>query len=76
MEVSNASHYDGASAIAEAVSMAFANFRGKRNEIVISPTLNPQYRETIQSYHQGSNLIFYGESLPPNSVPEDLFRIY
>src|SRR5512141_2508532 len=37
MEVSNASHYDGATATAEAVNMAFANFRGKKRKIVMSP---------------------------------------
>ncbi len=37
MDVSNASHYDGATAVAEAVSMAYANFRGKRTKVVLSP---------------------------------------
>ena len=36
MEVSNASHYDGATAAAEAVVMAYSNFRGKRTRIVLS----------------------------------------
>src|SRR4030067_1392113 len=36
MEVSNASHYDGATAVAEAVNMAYHNFRGKRTRVVIS----------------------------------------
>src|SRR5512139_905913 len=53
MEVSNASHYDGATAAAEAVSMAYANFRGKRTRIVLSPALHPHYRETIRTYMQG-----------------------
>src|SRR4030042_3388780 len=39
MEVSNASHYDGATAVAEAVNMAFANFRGKRTRVVLSPAV-------------------------------------
>jgi glycine dehydrogenase subunit 1 len=61
MEVSNASHYDGATATAEAVGMAVANFRGKRTKIVLSPALNPQYRATIRTYNLGSGLTFVGD---------------
>lgn len=53
MEVSNASHYDGATAAAEAVIMAYHHFRGKRGKLVVSPGVNPQYRETIRTYMQG-----------------------
>jgi glycine cleavage system P protein (glycine dehydrogenase) subunit 1 len=61
MEVSNASHYDGATAVAEAASMAHAQFRGKRNKVVISPTVHPQYRETMRTYIQGMNLELAGD---------------
>lgn len=50
MEVSNASHYDGATAAAEAGIMAYHNFRGKRPKIILSPSINPQYKEVICSY--------------------------
>jgi glycine dehydrogenase subunit 1 len=53
MEVSNASHYDGATATAEAVFLAYAQFRGKRRRMVLSPGVNPQYRDVIQTYTQG-----------------------
>ena len=56
MEVSNASHYDGATAVAEAVNMAYAQFRGKRTKIVISPAVHPQYRAVIRTYTQGMEL--------------------
>jgi len=56
MEVSNASHYDGATATAEAVNLAFAQFRGKRKKVVMSPTVHPQYREVIRTYSQGMGL--------------------
>ncbi len=74
MEVSNASHYDGATATAEAVSLAYAQFRGKRKKIVISPTVHPQYRAVIRTYTQGMELEEAGDD--PNadldSQPDEL----
>ena len=61
MDVSNASHYDGATATAEAVNLAYAQFRGKRKKIVISPTVHPQYREVIRTYSQGMELEEVGD---------------
>jgi len=61
MDVSNASHYDGATAAAEAVNMAVANFRGKRGKVVVSPSVNPQYRATIRTYTQGMGLTLLGD---------------
>lgn len=57
MDVSNASHYDGATAAAEACIAAFHHFRGKRKKIVISTCLHPHYRETIRTYLSGFNEI-------------------
>ena len=65
MDVSNASHYDGATATAEAVSLAYAQFRGKRKKIVISPTVHPQYRAVIRTYTQGMELELAGDN--PNA---------
>ncbi|MBI3740091.1 MAG: aminomethyl-transferring glycine dehydrogenase subunit GcvPA, partial [Chloroflexi bacterium] len=62
MEVSNASHYDGATAAAEAVNMAWAQFRGKRKKVVISPTVHPQYRAVIRTYTQGMELEVAGDN--------------
>lgn len=50
MEVSNASHYDGATASAEACLSAYHHFRGKRPKIILSGALHPHYRATIHSY--------------------------
>jgi glycine dehydrogenase subunit 1 len=61
MEVCNASHYDGATAVAEAVNMAYANFRGKRRKIILSPALNPQYRQTVRTYSEGSPVVLVGD---------------
>jgi glycine dehydrogenase subunit 1 len=74
MEASNASHYDGATATAEAVIMAYQNFRGKKNKIILSPTLNPQYRAVARTYTQGyENLIITGdETTNPSGEPAAL----
>ncbi|HEX6035045.1 MAG TPA: aminomethyl-transferring glycine dehydrogenase subunit GcvPA, partial [Anaerolineales bacterium] len=61
MDVSNASHYDGATATAEAVNLAYAQFRGKRKKVVISPTVHPQYRAVIRTYAQGMDLQLDGD---------------
>jgi len=53
MDISNASHYDGATATAEAANMAYHFFRGKRKKIVVSRAVNPQYRATLRTYMQG-----------------------
>jgi glycine dehydrogenase subunit 1 len=41
MEVSNASHYDGATALAEAVIMALSVGRGRRTKVVMAPSVHP-----------------------------------
>ncbi len=61
MEVSNASHYDGATAAAEAVNLAYAQFRGKRTKVIVSPSVHPQYRAVIRTYTQGMGVEIAGE---------------
>ncbi len=65
MEVSNASHYDGATAVAEAVNMAYAQFRGRRTKVIISPAVNPQYRAVLRTYVQGMHLELVGDDPVP-----------
>jgi glycine dehydrogenase subunit 1 len=72
MEVSNASHYDGATAVAEAVSMAFANFRGKRSKMVFSRAVNPQFRQTVKTYHHGTDINLVENSSLISDGPEGL----
>lgn len=62
MDVSNASHYDGATAAAEAVNLAFAQYRGKRRKVIVSPTLHPQYRAVIRTYTQAMGIEVAGDS--------------
>jgi glycine dehydrogenase subunit 1 len=54
MDISNASMYDGASALAETCIMA-ANIT-RRNEILISKTIHPEYRETVKTYCHFHNI--------------------
>jgi glycine dehydrogenase subunit 1 len=56
MEVSNASHYDGATATAEAAITAVNVHRLKRRKVVVSPFLHPEYRAVVRTYTQGMGL--------------------
>jgi glycine dehydrogenase subunit 1 len=49
MEVVNASHYDGATALAEAVLMAH-NASGGRDRILLSAGIHPEYKDVIRTY--------------------------
>ena len=75
MDVSNASHYDGATAVAEAVNMAYHTFRGRKKKIIISPSIHPQYRATIHTYMDGVEMEIIGEDLSPESTPDDLIPL-
>lgn len=50
MDAANASHYDGATACAEAGILAYHQFRGKRKEILVSPGLHPHYQSVMRTY--------------------------
>ena len=60
MDVSNASLYDGASALAEAVLMAVrANRKSKSRRILVPRSLHPHYRATVHTLvkNQGIELV-------------------
>ncbi|HEX8930502.1 MAG TPA: aminomethyl-transferring glycine dehydrogenase subunit GcvPA, partial [Actinomycetota bacterium] len=54
LEVSNASLYDGASAVAEAATMAVAATR--RTELLVSAAVAPRVRELLDTYSQGLHI--------------------
>ncbi len=54
MEASNASLYDGGTALYEAMMMALRSTR--RNKIIIDDSVNPIYRVMIQSYTKNLNI--------------------
>lgn len=62
MEVANASMYDGATALAEAASMACQAVR--RKEVLVARTVHPESREVLNTYARfnGSQVVEYGYS--------------
>ncbi len=78
MDVSNASLYDGASALAEAVLMAVrVNRKSKSKRVLMPATVHPVYRQVVQTivHNQGIELV----EIPyctecGNVVPDSLQR--
>ncbi len=54
MEVANASMYDVATALAEAASLASGQTR--KNKILVSSTVHPEYRQVMQTYAEAQGL--------------------
>lgn len=54
MDISNASVYDGATACAEAILMS-ARIT-KRNKVLVSEALNPEYKEVIKTYTHANGI--------------------
>jgi len=49
-EVANASLYDGATSVVEAVLFAHRVLRGKRNRVLVAETVHPVYRSVLDTY--------------------------
>ena len=56
MDISNASLYDGATALAEAALMAVRSKHNKTKRILIPAALNPAYREVLQTLLKQQNI--------------------
>jgi glycine dehydrogenase subunit 1 len=74
MDVANASHYDGATAMAEAAVMALNSTRNKRT-ILVAPTVHPQYRQVLRTYVQGLGVTITGDEDLNASLDDVLARI-
>ncbi len=61
MDAANASHYDGATALAEALVMAVSASRGKRRKVVMSAGVHPEYRAVVRTYTQGAEITVAGD---------------
>lgn len=69
MEVVNASHYDGATAVAEAAIMAVRSTRG-RTSVAFSGTLHPEYLDVASTYlrPQGIAMDIVGRPAGPDDT--------
>lgn len=79
MDISNASLYDGASALAEAILMAVrANRKSKTKRILMPRTVHPTYRKVAHNIVKGQDIVFEeldydrkGGHIDPASLPKD-----
>jgi glycine dehydrogenase subunit 1 len=69
MDVANASHYDGGTALAEAAIMAVSATRNRRT-IVVAPSIHPQYRAVIRTYLEGTSVRVIGDENPQATLDE------
>lgn len=60
MGVSNASHYDGATALAEACGAA-CKIKNK-NKVLLSAALNPEYKKVLNTYFKSSGAVNFEQS--------------
>ena len=73
MDVANASHYDGGTALAEAAIMAVSATRNRRT-IVVAPSVHPQYRAVIRTYLEGTSVRVIGDENPQATI-DDLLAL-
>ena len=76
LDISNASVYDGASAVAEAALMT-ARQTKRGPKVAVSAGLNPHYREVIETYRvEAVELPFDGGSTDFSGIPEDVSGVF
>src|SRR6476661_8209676 len=79
LDVSNASLYDGATALVEAVNMARA---GGGSRVLVAAGVDPRYVETLRTYGRGSGYVPEmleappaGRSAPPTEIASDVAAV-
>ena len=78
MDVSNASLYEGASALAEAILMAVrANRKSKSKRVIIPRTVHPVYRQVVNAIVKNQNIVVEeidfdrkGGHIDPDGLPK------
>src|ERR687894_703033 len=76
LEVSNASVYDGSSAVAEAALMT-ARLTKRNPKVTVSAGLNPRYREVVETYGvEVVELPFEGGTTDFSEVPDDASGVF
>ncbi len=76
LEISNASVYDGASAVAEAALMT-ARQTKREPKVAVSAGLNPRYREVIETYKvEIVELPLVGGETDFSNVPDDVSGVF
>ncbi|MBA3425415.1 MAG: aminomethyl-transferring glycine dehydrogenase subunit GcvPA [Rubrobacter sp.] len=76
LEVSNASVYEGANAVAEAALMT-ARLTKRDPKVAVSAGLNPRYREVVETYRvEVVELPFDGGTTDFSAVPDDVSGVF
>lgn len=74
MDVANASHYDGGTALAESIIVAI-NVKRKRNKVVVCRGVHPHYRATMRTYFHGQDIALVGDEQPGATIEEALQQV-
>jgi glycine dehydrogenase subunit 1 len=60
VDVVNASHYDGATSLAEACLMAVRTSRGTRDHVLVSPSVHPEHIDVVRTYADAAGVAVDG----------------